>query len=153
FPQTDAAAFGAIDKERIVQLIDVPLIEQQRIRWAVLPDFALFFPTPLAVLEISDAESKQRYGHRYGGHAHFRRMAIFGVRGVRDRKPLEARVEKMLEGIASAKPLWESDISGNDGSDRQDDQRHDHRLRRFMDMVFSMRVYPGLAKEGHEQEP
>src|SRR5262249_39361674 len=68
FPQTRSGAFGAIDEQGIVEFIDVPLVQQKRVRRTVLPNLTLFVPTALAVFEVSETEPNQCDGHRNRCH-------------------------------------------------------------------------------------
>src|SRR5262249_31686162 len=103
FPHTDAGPLRPIDEEQVVQLIDLPFVQQPRIERAVLSYLALFIPTALAVFERGEAKSEQGYRNRYSGHADLSCMAIFGLGSERDRQRLENRFEEMFE-CTSAKP-------------------------------------------------
>ncbi len=54
--------------------------------------------------------------------------------------------------FAAAKPRRQSDVAGNDGSNRQHHQRNRHRLRRFVNVMLGVMIDSRFAVERHEQQ-
>src|SRR5258706_1743345 len=71
---------------------------------------------------------------------------------MRDRQWLEDGFEKMLKCIAAAKPGRESNVTGNDRPDREDDQWNRHGFWRFVDVRLRMMIHSRIAEKCHEDQ-
>jgi hypothetical protein len=148
-PQEMADALGGADEQEVVQLVEIPLVEQEPVEPLMLrsePDWRL----RRADVEVPGGDEARNHGdqrRQLHPHRHVVEIVQDVVVGQQEQRALpEGVVARADEGVLE-------DDAGEQRARGEDEQRHQHHRRRFMDMVHDLMAGARLAVEGHEDQP